>query len=235
MEVFNGERISIKTGKNPIILISPHSENPNIGLIARSVAEITDSYYITNNGWECSKIVDQQKDKANCNNSYHCHENVVKDEFLNPLVSFKNKILKDHKNAFIFYLLDAENSVIQECGDPSIGYIIGYGAGDPYSASCFRWVRNCFIYTLSASENCHIYEGKTGSKHAGWEKDDMNQLFTKWYPEDHVQSMQIKIVKDLTDTTQKATITAEILAICANKLLQTTNFNLPQFFINRKI
>lgn len=230
------ERVStFECGKNPVIFVVPHCEDLNISIIAKQAAEAAKGYYVINNGWQNAQEVDQKKDKANCNNVKHCHYDVVKEEFLEPIIRFKNRILKKHKLAYILYLHGINNDVRKRAGDDNLGYVIGYGAGKPQSYTTHRWVRDCFIYNLAAAETCHVFVGEAGGRYAAWAEDNMNQLFQRHYSDEKTESMQVSIIKDLRDTDKKANATGEVLAMCIEEVFTRTNFEYPSFFKVKKL
>src|SRR6266478_2553999 len=96
------ERVSINEGKTPVILIAPHIEDTNTGTIVESASNVLGGYSVINNGWKRADKYDYWTEKANCNNLHHCHEDVVKEEFLDPIIRFKNRILKKEKRVCIF-------------------------------------------------------------------------------------------------------------------------------------
>ena len=80
------ERVSVREGVLPLVIVAPHGpDDPFTDTIAETMAEEIDAYAVLNHGWERADAVDPQNDKANCNSIKHCHEDVVKDEFLDLL------------------------------------------------------------------------------------------------------------------------------------------------------
>ena len=76
------ERVSVIEGKSPIIIVAPHGykgDDENTDLIAEEIANALHCYAVINRGWERSDSVDFMKDKADCNNVYHCKEDVVRE------------------------------------------------------------------------------------------------------------------------------------------------------------
>lgn len=190
------ERVSIITGQKPILLIAPHGyalDDQNTAYITENIAKKLDCYAVINRGWERDKTVNIWKDKADCNNILHCHEDVVKEEFLDPILKFSKILKKKYKKIFVYLIhgmaeKHAEKHLMQ--------IVIGYGAGNPDSFSCDPWRKDAFIYLLN-SEGLEVYEGKKGGTMSGWSRQNLNQLFRKWYTEPAVQSMQIEIIHSL--------------------------------------
>ena len=91
------ERVELREGKIPVIVFAPHGFNgndENTSIMARSIAKEINAYAVINKGWERSDVVNCFDDKADCNNVEHCHEDVVKDEVLDPLILFIAKAKK---------------------------------------------------------------------------------------------------------------------------------------------
>lgn len=221
------ERVSIIPGKLPAIIIAPHGFNgddENTAIVAEHIAVSLGCYSVINRGWERSQDVDYLNDKADCNDVNHCHEDVVKEEFLDPILRYKNRILKDHVAAHLFYIHGMSNKHRKTSGDPKLDMVIGYGAGSPNSFSCDIWRKNFFLHLLNDS-GIHAYEGKKGGAMSGWSRSNMNQLFRKWYPDEDVHSLQIEIVHDLRDNREMCMVTAEFLATSIKDMLKVKSFS----------
>lgn len=205
------ERVKIVSGDRPIIIVAPHGHENNdekTTLIAETIANNIDAYAVINQGWERDKLVDCMKDRADCNNTNHCHEDVVKDEFLDPILRFKSKILKKNNSVFVFYIHGMSNRHRIMANDPSMDFVVGYGLGIPASLTCDEWKKDLFIHLMESS-GMIAYEGASGGVMSGWARNNMNQLFRKWYYDPRVQSMQIEIVHELRENDDIAIITAE--------------------------
>lgn len=101
------ERVSVIRGKAPVIVVAPHGfeqDDQNTALIAESIANEINCYAVINRGWERCLDIDVLNDKADCNNVYHCKEDVVREEFLEPIVRFKSRILYSHDEAFLIFI-----------------------------------------------------------------------------------------------------------------------------------
>ena len=220
------ERVSIKKGKSPIIVIAPHGcdcDDQNTALIAETIANRSNAYAVINRGFERNDAVDVMKDKADCNNVSHCHEDVVKEEFLDPIIKFKTQILQTHDVAYVYWIHGMGNKHRKIAKNPNLDIVIGYGAGSPSSYSCDLWRKNAFIDML---RSCGIiaYQGDKGSSMSGWSKNNMNQLFRKWYPDNQVQSMQLEIIQDLRKDEDSAMLIAEYLAMQMQDMLTVDSF-----------
>lgn len=206
------ERVRIINGKSSIIVVAPHGpDDERTALIAEKVAKEITCSAVINLGWERGEKVDFMKDKADCNNVSHCHEDVVREEFLEPLLRFKNSVLKRNKEAYIFYIHGMSNKHRILANDPTMDVVIGYGAGVPNSITFDLWKKGFLIDRL---ENLGFttYEASPGSSMSGWSKNNMNQLFRKWYNDSNVSSLQIELVHELRESNRVAERTACYLA-----------------------
>lgn len=229
------ERVSIINGKSPILILAPHGyekDDYNTALIAETIANYIDAYAVINRGFERADVVDVIKDKADCNNVQHCHEDVVKEEFLDPIIRYKNKILQTYKNVYMFLIHGMSDKHRTIAKNPNLDIVVGYGAGSPSSYSCELWRKDAFIDSL---RNCGIvaYQGQKGGPMSGWSRNNMNQLFRKWYPDNQVQSMQLEIVYDYRKEEDSARLIGEYLAMQMSDLANMKNFtkiiNVPNY------
>jgi hypothetical protein len=233
------ERVSIIVGKKPAIYVAPHGahcDDVNTALIAEILAESTNGYAVINRGWERADEIHYKKEKANCNNVEHCHKDVIKEEFLDPLFRFKNRILKKWARVAIIYLHGMSNNIQSTSGIDDLNYVVGWGSGKPPSHTCQKWIKDFVIYHLSIGDNCTVGEGKAGGNYAAWSRKNMTQLFRKWYPDSEVDSLQIEIINKLRNTKLLAETTAQIMAITFEEMLATdSQWALPSNYIIPKI
>lgn len=214
------ERVSIIHGKAPIIIVAPHGydqDDQNTDLIAETIANQLSCYAVINRGWERADSVDYLRDKADCNNVFHCQEDVVREEFLEPIIRFKNKILNQDLNCYIFYIHGMSNKHRHLSKDPALDIVVGYGAGSPNSYSCELWQKD-FILTELNNTGIRAYEGKKGGVMSGWSRNNLNQYFRKWEYEPEVNSMQLEIIYELRRERDLAFLTADYLSIAIKKL-----------------
>jgi len=227
-----GERVSIfEAGKSPVILVAPHghpADDVNTTVIAQHVAEVIKGYAVINNGWNRGNVVDCLNDKADCNNFSHMVE-VVRDEFLEPILRFRNRILRKYQEAFIFFIHGMANDIRQKTGEKNLEVIIGYGAGNPPSYSCDVWRKDLFIFLLK-NAGLTTWEGKAGGMMSGWTRNNMNQLFRKHIFDPRVHSMQIEIVRDLRSDESISILTAEYLGAAIQDLIQYNSWSKPLDF-----
>ena len=220
------ERVSIISGKTPVIIVAPHGydgDDENTGVMAEYIANDLKAYAVINNAWERGKSVDFMADKADCNNVEHCHEDVVREEFLDPIIRFKNRILTRHQIAYIFYIHGMSNRHRKISKDPRLDVVVGYGAGNPNSLSCDIWQKNYFLHSLN---QCGItaYEGKAGGQMSGWSRQNLNQYFRKWDYDANVSSMQVEIIYDLRKDKDLAEIAADYISMSINDVVKASSY-----------
>jgi hypothetical protein len=223
------ERVSVIEGKKPIIVLAPHGyagDDENTAIIAETAANVMGSYAVINNGWQRDDNVDFFNDKANCNNVEHCHEDVVREEFLDPILRYRNRILQSNNVVYVYIIHGMANKHRQLCGDSSLDFVIGYGAGKPDSFSCEPWKKDLFVNMLQ-TRGYTAYEGKKGGPMSGWARSNLNQLFRKWYPDHRIQTMQIEIIHELRADKTTAQLLGEDLAMAMLGLLTSTSWSAP--------
>lgn len=226
------ERVSVIRGKSPIIVVAPHGyeqDDQNTAFMAECIANEIDCYAVINRGWERCLDADVLNDKADCNNVFHCQEDVVREEFLEPIVRFKNRILVSHEDAFVIFIHGMSNRHRQVCKDPSLGAVVGYGAGSPMRSTCEPWMKNLILKQLNDS-GIVAYEGKSGGPMSGWSKANMNQYFRMWEKDTDVNSLQIEVVYDLRKDRDTANVTAMYLAQAIGVLGRATGYTGPSNF-----
>lgn len=192
------ERVTVVEGDAPILILAPHGpDDKNTDLIAERVAIESGAFAVINRGWKRSSGVDYMRDLANCNDVRHIHSDVVKEEFLEPILRLKNRIRKLYDdNVFVLILHGCSDSVRDDVGDHGLDVVLGWGAGFPPSHSCSKKFKNAFAYHLM-NEGFGVYEGSPGGRYAGRSRNNLNQLFVRWYPDEYVNSIQLEIVREL--------------------------------------
>ena len=191
------ERITVIDGEDntPILLIAPHgADDPRTGLLTKLIAEKTGAWAVINNGWERARNYDYKKDKANCNNIEHCHEDVVKQEFLDPIISYVNTIFNSAADVTILVMHGISN-LVNVNRDPALDAIVGFGEGTPPSYTCDITRKDAFIYLLN--QVMDVGQGEGGGRYAGRRRKNLNQLYRKWYNDSQVHSLQIEVVRAL--------------------------------------
>lgn len=225
------ERTSVIKGTTPILLVAPHGpDDQNTALLTEMVAKDFGAYAVINRGWMRSSGVDQFKDLANCNNVRHLHEDVVREEFLLPILRCRAEIINKYADKmFMFVIHGCKDNIIKNPEGEILDMIVGYGAGTPPSYSCKLKSKNLFIKCLQ-EEGFGVYEGAAGGMYAGKSKNNLNQLFVKWRPDHEVESMQLEIVHELRMDKSMTELTADgiMAALDAFMLKDSTDVEDPK-------
>lgn len=190
------ERVSIIEGEIPIILVAPHGyegDDKNTALLTELISNKIKAYAVINRGWQKSNLVDCIQDKGNCNNIIHCHEDVLREEFLEPILRFKARIIKKFNYCYIFYLhgMSSNHKNIIKNLD------IVLGCGIKSRSSCKLIHKELMLHILNEISNLNTYEGSQNSGMSGFSSNNMNQLFNIHYIDPNVNSMQLEIIYDL--------------------------------------
>jgi hypothetical protein len=233
-----GERVCIRDGSLPIIIVAPHGvDDPYTDIIAESIADRLDCHAVINCGWERADKVDVDNDKANCNSIAHCNEDVVKDEFLNPILRYVNRSVKTINNNSARNGLGGHNLfcnvplmiTIHGAGDQArtlakstkLDFILGVGNGNPPRVTLPIWKKNVLAWKLM-DKGVHVWEGKSGGGYAAWGKDNLNQLVGKL----NANSLQIEIVrKPWRESETRSFVTGIVIADAIKEILQMSDFS----------
>jgi hypothetical protein len=224
----SGKRVSVIQGKAPVLLVAPHGarcDDLHTDLLAEYAATALRGFAVINRGWERSASVDYLRDRADCNNFTHMAD-VVRDEFLDPILRFRNRILKAHATMFLFFMHGMSNEIRAKTGEPRLDAIVGYGAGSPPSYTCETWRKDLFVYLLGQI-GLTVWQGKSGGAMSGWTRNNMNQLFRRHYPDRRVQSIQVEVVRELRKDQVAAEMTAEHLAAAMEDLSRYQTWTPP--------
>jgi hypothetical protein len=207
------ERVSISNGELPVLLVAPHGrDDKNTDYLVDRISSEMNLFSVINRGWKKSKKFDYYSERANCNNIKHIHEEVVKDEFLDPILKSVARIQKKlDERVFIFYIHGCSDKVRIDANDDNLDIIVGYGSGSPSSYSCDLKYKNAFVHFLQ-EQSFGVYEGKKGGKYSGRSKNNLNQLFRLWHKNENVHSMQIEIINELR-------CEEELIEICCDGII----------------
>lgn len=190
------ERVQIIRGKHPILLVAAHGADDNYTAeITEMLANSGEYHAVINWGFERSDTVDAVNDQANCNRVDHVKQDIVFDEFLNPLLKIVNTIKKT-AICNIFHIHGCGNVVHKEAGK-DVGVIVGYGLGiQSNSLSCQKWKVDLFSDLFKAGvmlqRKDSVFHGKGGGHYAGRDINNMNQYFKKHQNTPLVDSMQLE-------------------------------------------
>lgn len=214
------ERTSVIQGTTPVLLIAPHgADDENTAELTEAVARNFGAYAVINRGWRRSKTVDQFMDMANCNDLRHINEDVVREEFLIPTMRSVARIKRKYEGkAFVVVLHGCKDQIRTSADDELLDIIVGYGAGHPPSYSCKLRTKNAFIRCLQ-NEGFGVYEGIAGGRYAGKSKNNLNQLFVRWQPDNMVESVQLEVVRELRSDGEMISLTADGIVSALDALM----------------
>lgn len=209
-------------GSNPILIIAPHGpDDPKTDLMATYIAEAIGAFAVINCGWEKAETVDCFTDKADCNNLFHCQEEVVNDEFLGPILRYKHQIFSKFSTMHQFILHGVGKEIRQKTGDVTTDLVIGYGAGDFKTQTVPLWYRDLFVY-LCEKNGMTTFAAKLGSPYGGRGKKNLNQLWRQWYTDKRINSLQIEIVSDIRASDTDARFYSAFLADVITQMAEAT-------------
>jgi len=195
------ERVSTYKGSFPALIVVPHGhDDPNTAIIAESIVEEIDAYAVINRGWKRADQHDYYADKANCNNYHHIHEDVVREEFLDPILNYVERIHnKESGPPNIFVIHGVSNSIRQTVGGDALDVIIGYGEGKPPSYTCPIEFKHTFMCLLDKAD-LRVYQGKAGGAYSARRMSNIAQLFrTSEYLDEDVFTIQMEIIRELRE------------------------------------
>lgn len=217
---------------NPAIIIAPHgNDDTNTDLLTETIQNELQITSIINYGWERANYYDYYKDKANCNSIAHIQEDVIKQEFLDPIIASYNYNLNCGLLPALFIIHGVHDSIRKEPNANNLDLIIGTGYGR--KKSCDDWSKHFFCKILS-SHKFKVFLGKENGKYAGNSNDNLNQILNYYGNEYLINqrcSFQIEIVKSLRSTKQKTIESAKRLADSINDFMAIKNDVLNQFSI----
>ncbi len=210
------------------MIVAPHGHKDNdynTDVIADIMATELNASAVINTGWARGPKAILAEGIANLNDLQHCKLNMVKDEFLDPIVEFKKKCIQDHDRCYIFYIHGMHENVRTTAQDDRLDMVLGCGQGDPPSYTCSLMFKNALAKRLR-EESFVVYQAKSGGKFAAWRKDNLNQYFRQHVLDDRVSSIQIEIINSLRNTIDDAIRTALRMTRAVDKLVnQKTTYN----------
>lgn len=206
------ERVTTIAGKEPILFIAPHGyDDKNTAIIAEAAALALHGYAVINHGWERDNVVDEAASKANCNNIGHCCEDVVCEEFLEPIEDYYRRVVGKWGHMDVYIIHGCGNDARLKTS-PTLTAIIGFGEGPKPSYSCDKDLRDSLTYIVNSDKIWEFWQAGPSSRFSGWGRDNLNQLWRKHSPNEAVNSMQIEFVSATRNTEADAEVTGKQLA-----------------------
>lgn len=165
-----------------IIFVAPHGRDDiNTTLIAEHAAIESNGYAVINNGWKKQRYYDYESEFANCNNIQHLKNDVVKEEFFEPLIEFACEIRKTCLiNPIICTIHGMSNNTILRSGVKDMDILIGHGRGGRLTIPDIGLKSICFFLDKLFYKT---YIAGTNTRFSGKSKNNLIQLFSDpaWY------------------------------------------------------
>jgi len=239
------ERVYTRHGKHNVIIVSPHGgDDTHTATIAKKAAETVDCWAVINQGFERNKTVDIDNDQADCNRIDHITQPIVFDEFLKPIVSFRDRIRKKicqtpsfegagwfSSNSIvgrilILYIHGAGNVVHKMANEP-VEVVVGYGLGNKKdSLTCDIWRKNCLVDAYrNIVDDGEVFEASGGSRYAGRAANNLNQYFRKHDNDQFVETMQLEYPFSVRKTKKAAELAAAKLSIVIEEVLKYAKYD----------
>lgn len=195
-------------GQNSILVVAPHGgDNEELADAAEMFARGLGAFAVINRGWRVSNKVDPIRDLANCNDLRQLGEDVVREEFFNPILRSVARIKKRYGGRVLMVVMkQCKDQTRDDVREEIVDVIVGYGAGTPQRFSCSLRTKNAIVGCL-AEEGFGVFEGEAGGPHSGGAKNNLNQLFTRMMPDPDVESIQMAIVKEMIEDKDLASMT----------------------------
>lgn len=233
------ERVFVRRGKKPILLVAPHgADDTNTVILAKHAAELLDCSAVINQGFERCDKVDTSKDLADCNRIDHVKEDVIFDEFLKPIISirdaYRRKLTRgnpwahlDLADALLICHIHGVGDAVHKEANERVMIVVGYGKGHTKDEiSCQLWRKNLFIDLMRKyATDGDVFEGKGGGKYAGRSSNNVNQYFRKHESDAMVDSLQLEFPFSTRNTEEKAKLTGGMLAVVLNNMLKRRSYD----------
>ena len=211
------ERVSVMTGKSPLIFLCPYgADNPATAKLTEEIVYYSEGSAVINRGFRKGFQVDYSQEIADLDRIDHClSEPVVYDEFIRPVTKLKDKLKANHKRIYLFVLTD-----LKKPGPVNMDLLIGYGNGDQYTLSCPVWAKDLFSTALMHVE-LNPYEAASNGGYTGSDARCLNQLFRVYEYDKDVMSMHLWMNHHVLKNTRS---NASGLADAAVELTKHTTF-----------
>lgn len=227
------ERVFVRRGKKMtnLLLVAAHGASDNNTItLTKHAADLLDCHAVVNQGFEKNDVVDVDNDLADCNRIDHVKEPVIFDEFLKPIIDFRDKHLRRYHSlpnppgpgdAMLIVHIHGVGNLVHKTANEQVAIIVGYGLGNSKNSfSCEIWRKNLFVDSYRSL--CHVgevYEGKGGGKYAGRDSNNLNQYFRKHQNDPLVDSLQLEFPFSVRNSEDGSKSTALILASALAKVM----------------
>lgn len=226
------ERVSIVHGKNPVILVAPHGYDDSFtATMAEAAAKECKGNAVLNWGWERAPKVDVLDDKANCNSLKHAQHDVVKDEFYDPIIKKANALQQKHPKVYVFHVHGCGNDIRKKTGE-NLSVVIGWGDGKPARPTATARMRDLFTFVVENDKLWTPAQAGKGSMFAGWNKDNLLQMWRQWKQSGNVDALQLEFITSLRKNKSEAQTSGTYLGSLISKFifLEESKFKTPKSF-----
>lgn len=207
----NMQRTAAIRGKFPILVVAPFGhDDPHTTTIVEHIQKELKCFAVINYMWERAPKYNYYKSQADCHNVQHCFEDVVRQEYLNWILKFKDTISNMHHTANIFYIRGCNNAVRKQA-NADLDIIVGYGDSKQPSHTCQLHSKNALIHLLN-NQAFTTYMGAPDSPYSAREPDNMTQIFRNIFYDERVESFELHIVRALRTDETEANLTANSIA-----------------------
>jgi hypothetical protein len=198
------ERVSVIKGRMPIILVCPHgADDDHTAELTERCASMLDAYAVINRGFERQEDVDVLNDKADCNKTDHCIDDIVYEEYTSYILKYRAAIQQTEERCFIYHIHGFGNQLKSSDGlplDVVLGYGLGGGVKDSLTCRTARINQFANLYRQNATNYVpcmtgRLAVGKGGGKYAARSSNNMNQYFRAHDKDMYVESMQVEIAQ----------------------------------------
>jgi hypothetical protein len=229
-------------GHTNILLIAPHGHpknDKNTGKLVRALAEQNGFYAIINEFYRrADSIETASKDGKRINvNDLGQVQKHLQEEFLTPLLGYKNEIVKKYGNPLIFWIHGAgDRGVAGDVSDADVNpkeikVLVGYGqkTGRNRPTADVKTVEHLInamnengLNAVRANPDKKADPEKGIRTYCGWDRNNLNQLFRSGENMDpRVQSIQLEFrMTDCRDTAENIKTTASQLSHAITAIVQ---------------
>lgn len=211
---------------NPVVIVAPYGKTHlNTHLICETIVNSLNCSGIINYGWEPDLNFNYFKDKADCFNLKHIQEDVIKQEFYNPILESYYSLIQNNKIPFIFIISEISNSVLKKYNNKNLELLIS--SGSYKNKTCNDFYKFIFMEKAIKFGFNTFY---CSNELEPWSDSDPNCLTqilntqnTAQYFTDCLNCVHIRICEKLKDDLTKSIQTAHQIANCIKYVAAARN------------
>lgn len=191
------ERVTVCHGTENILIVCPHGhylDDENTNVLSLALAKELNAHAVINNGWKRNPSVDVLNSLANCNHGPHCKEDVVKEEFYDPIGKVLDDMFQDSLvipdpdiiTPLVLVVHGVGNNVRNKTGVKDLDIIVGYGNGHKPHFTCASWRKNLFV-DFCNNAGYVTAEGVAGGAYSARSHTNMTQVIHRTWDVDVLQ------------------------------------------------